>query len=114
MPAIRLSGLTPLLIAFVVLFSAGAGDAIADDSGFTKERPLRFGISEFADFSVNLPIIPATVQVMKDLFGEDHVSVKTYSVANLQAAAKQGEVDVILSSAGTYRRLAIEGAGTYC
>ena len=51
---------------------------------------------------------------MKDLFGEDHVSVKTYSVANLQAAAKQGEVDVILSSAGTYRRLAIEGAGTYC
>ena len=111
MPAIRLSGLVPFFIALSLLFSAGARSAVVEGSGFSKERPLRLGISEFADFSVNLPIIPATIQVIKDLFGEDHVSVKTYSVANLQTVAKQGQVDVILSSAGTYRRLAIEGAG---
>lgn len=74
-------------------------------------QPVRIGISEFAEFSVNLPVIPATVRVLEQTLGRDAVSVRTYSVAALHQAARRGEVDVILSSAGTYRRLAIEGVG---
>ena len=75
--------------------------------------PIRFGISEFAERSVNEPIIPATVALLEKTFGKDNVSAVTYSVANLQKVAKAGEVDVILSSAGTYRRLSLEGAGVH-
>lgn len=72
---------------------------------------VRVGISEFAENSVNLPIIPATVRLLEQTLGKENIITRTYSVANLQAAAKSGQVDVILSSAGTYRRLSIEGAG---
>ncbi len=80
-------------------------------NAIAKDKPIRVGISEFAEYSVNLPIIPATVRLLEDVLGKENVEAKVYSVANLQAAAKAGQVDVILSSAGTYRRLAIEGAG---
>ena len=80
--------------------------AAAADSG-----RVRLGISEFAEKSVNEPIIPATVHVLEKTLGKDRLEVRTYPVAALQQAAKNGEVDFILSSAGTYRRLAIEGAG---
>lgn len=75
--------------------------------------PIRFGISEFAEHSVNEPIIPATVALLEKTFGKDNVSAVTYSVAELQQAAKTGAVDIILSSAGTYRRLSLEGAGVH-
>lgn len=75
--------------------------------------PIRFGISEFAEYSVNEPIIPATVALLEKTFGKNNVSAVTYSVAELQQAAKTGAVDIILSSAGTYRRLSLEGAGVH-
>ena len=79
----------------------------------TSAATIRFGISEFAERSVNEPIIPATVALLEKTFGKDNVSAVTYSVEALQKAAKAGEVDVILSSAGTYRRLSLEGAGVH-
>ena len=78
-----------------------------------EARIIRVGISEFADYSVNLPVIPATIKVIESTFGPENVSVRIYPVAALQSAAKQGAVDLILSSAGTYRRLSIEGAGVH-
>lgn len=74
-------------------------------------QAIRIGISEFADYSVNLPILPATVKTLEETLGGDRLEVREFSVAALQEAAKKGEVDIIISSAGTYRRLAIEGAG---
>lgn len=79
----------------------------------TSAATIRFGISEFAERSVNEPIIPATVALLEKTFGKDNVSAVTYSVEALQQAAKAGDVDVILSSAGTYRRLSLEGAGVH-
>jgi two-component system sensor histidine kinase TtrS len=76
-----------------------------------EDGKVHLGISEFAEKSVNEPIIPATVRALEETLGRDRLEVKTYPVAALQQAAKRGEVDFILSSAGTYRRLAIEGAG---
>lgn len=78
-----------------------------------QAAPIRFGISEFAERSVNKPIIPATVALLEQTFGKDNVSAVTYSVEALQQAAKAGDVDIILSSAGTYRRLSLEGAGVH-
>lgn len=78
-----------------------------------QAAPIRFGISEFAERSVNEPIIPATVALLEQTFGKDNVSAVTYSVEALQQAAKAGDVDIILSSAGTYRRLSLEGAGVH-
>ncbi len=78
-----------------------------------QAAPIRFGISEFAERSVNEPIIPATVALLEQTFGKDNVSAVTYSVKALQQAAKAGDVDIILSSAGTYRRLSLEGAGVH-
>ena len=78
-----------------------------------QATPIRFGISEFAERSVNEPIIPATVALLEQTFGKDNVSAVTYSVEALQQAAKAGDVDIILSSAGTYRRLSLEGAGVH-
>ncbi len=62
---------------------------------------------------MNEPIIPATVALLEQTFGKDNVSAVTYSVEALQQAAKAGDVDIILSSAGTYRRLSLEGAGVH-
>ncbi len=73
--------------------------------------PVRIGISEFADYSINLPIIPATIELLKRELGSENIEVRTYSVADLLAAAKSGRVDIIFSSAGAYRRLSIERAG---
>lgn len=92
-----------LAVLFVGWFVASAAWA----------TPIRFGISEFAEHSVNEPIIPATVALLEKTFGKDNVSAVTYSVAELQQAAKTGAVDIILSSAGTYRRLSLEGAGVH-
>lgn len=78
-----------------------------------QAAPIRFGISEFAERSVNEPIIPATVALLEQTFGKDNVSAVTYSVEALQQVAKAGDVDIILSSAGTYRRLSLEGAGVH-
>ena len=75
------------------------------------QSPLRVGISEFAEFSINEPIIEATVKALEEELGAENVSSAVYSVEMLQTLAKEGELDLILSSAGTYRRLAIEGAG---
>ncbi|MCF0253193.1 MAG: PhnD/SsuA/transferrin family substrate-binding protein, partial [Duodenibacillus sp.] len=73
--------------------------------------PVRVGVSQFAEGSINFPAIGATVKVIERTLGAENVFVRTYSVAGLQQAAKQGDVDIILSSAGTYRRLLLEGAG---
>ena len=87
---------------FLLLNSVAAADT---------PHPVRFGISEFADYSVNLPAIPATANLLEEVLGEENVKAKVYPVAELQRKAKAGELDIILSSAGTYRRLVLEGAG---
>lgn len=90
------------LCTWLLFFSASCVQA---------QAPLRVGISEFADFSINEPIIGATIQALEKELGAENVSSAVYSVEMLQTLAKEGELDLILSSAGTYRRLAIEGAG---
>lgn len=72
---------------------------------------IRFGISTFAEYSENSPIIPATTHLMQSLFGADNVRVTVLPIEKLSEGAKNGEYDILLTSAGAFRRLALEGAG---
>ncbi len=91
----------PLLLAASALLCAAAAAA----------GPVRFGVSTFAAHSVNLPVIPATQTLLEDLLGEENVVVTQLPIEELSRRVKAGDFDMILTSAGAYRRLAIEGAG---
>ena len=80
-------------------------------SSYAADRPIRFGISTFAAHSVNLPIIPATETLLENLLGEENIVFETLPVETLSERVKQGAFDMTLTSAGAFRRMAIEGAG---
>lgn len=80
-------------------------------SSYAADRPIRFGISTFAAHSVNLPIIPATETLLENLLGEDNIVFETLPVEILSERVKQGAFDMTLTSAGAFRRMAIEGSG---
>ena len=80
-------------------------------SSDAADRPIRFGISTFAAHSVNLPIIPATETLLENLLGEENIVFETLPVEILSERVKQGAFDMTLTSAGAFRRMAIEGAG---
>ena len=80
-------------------------------SSYAADRPIRFGISTFAAHSVNLPIIPATETLLENLLGEENIVFETLPVEILSERVKQGAFDITLTSAGAFRRMAIEGAG---
>lgn len=80
-------------------------------SSYAADRPIRFGISTFAAHSVNLPIIPATETLLENLLGEENIVFETLPVEILSERVKQGAFDMTLTSAGAFRRMAIEGAG---
>lgn len=80
-------------------------------SSYAAGRPIRFGISTFAAHSVNLPIIPATETLLEELLGEENIVFETLPVEILSERVKQGAFDMTLTSAGAFRRMAIEGAG---
>ncbi len=72
---------------------------------------VRLGISEFAPYSVNTPIIGATVKTLEKALGPENLKVETLSVSKLQKAVETGTIDVMLSSAGFFRKMAINGTG---
>ena len=80
-------------------------------SSYAADRPIHFGISTFAAHSVNLPIIPATETLLENLLGEENIVFETLPVEILSERVKQGAFDMTLTSAGAFRRMAIEGAG---
>ena len=93
------------LFAVLPLFLSVVG------SSYAADRPIRFGISTFAAHSVNLPIIPATETLLENLLGEENIVFETLPVEILSERVKQGAFDMTLTSAGAFRRMAIEGAG---
>lgn len=93
------SGLIILLLVLISSSSQGANEII------------RIGVSEFAERSINLALLPPTIKAIQDGVGKERVEVKTLSVSRLQEAVRAGKIDIVISSAGTFRRLAIAGTG---
>ena len=73
------------------------------------KRPVRVAIVKYVRPAPNEEIVPASVAALRQYFGEDRVRVTHLSLTELADAIRRGEVDVFLSSAGFYRRLANEG-----
>ena len=73
------------------------------------KRPVRVAIVKYVRPAPNEEIVPASVAALRQYFGEDRVRVTHLSLTELADAIRRGEVDVFLSSAGLYRRLADEG-----
>lgn len=73
------------------------------------KRPVRVAIVKYVRPAANEEIVPASVAALRQYFGEDRVRVTHLSLTELADAIRRGEVDVFLSSAGFYRRLADEG-----
>lgn len=73
------------------------------------KRPVRVAIVKYVRPAPNEEIVPASVAALWQYFGEDRVRVTHLSLTELADAIRRGEVDVFLSSAGFYRRLADEG-----
>lgn len=69
------------------------------------------GISEFAPGSMNTPIIGKTVEVLSKALPDYDVIAVSYSVHKLQEAVLEKKIDLVLSSAGFYRKLLLMGAG---
>ena len=59
--------------------------------------------------NTNEEFLQTTIQTLKNKFGPDNVKVTYYSLKGLEEAVKAGQVDLMQSSAGMYRRLLPEG-----
>lgn len=69
------------------------------------------GISEFAPHEVNEPVISPTIEALRNAVKPETLVVRTLSPKKLFEAAKRGELNFVLSSAGNFRRMVIEGLG---
>lgn len=85
------------------------GDVLhAPESSQTEDngRVVTMLITQFAYPNINYPILKSTVETLKKLFGPNHFKVSVYS----GETSDIGKVDLVLSSAGTYARMKMNGA----
>lgn len=71
---------------------------------------LRVGISSFALPAMRDPMETALANAFHRARLAEHIELRGYSVADLEAAVRRGEVDILVSSAGLARRLIDTGA----
>lgn len=72
---------------------------------------LRLGISSFAEHSINKVLIDPTIKAIRDAVQPDKLEVEYLELNRLQNSLKNGQLDLVLSSAGNYRRFLLEGYG---
>lgn len=85
-----------------VLLSAGLPNSAW--AAETKLPVIRIGFSIWSEPSNNAPIIQDTLRVFEKTFGKDRISVKIYSLEELEHAIRTNQLDIFQSSAGFYRR----------
>lgn len=100
---LRLNHAFPRLIVSLLLFSSVWSSHAAET--------LRLGISSFAEHSVNKALIGPTIKAIQDAVKPDKLEVEYLELNRLQNSLKNGQLDLVLSSAGNYRRFLLEGYG---
>ena len=76
-----------------------------------SEQTVKIGIVRYSEPAINSPIVKPTIEAInKKLEGKYQVKVLSLDREALEEAAKNGDVDIFLSSAGFYRRLVRFGA----
>ncbi len=76
----------------------------------SAEHPLRLGIVRFQQPAPLEGLVDATVQQLKNFFGEESLLIRYLSLEELTQAVRNGELDIFLASSGRYRRLVLAGA----
>lgn len=76
-----------------------------------QDDVITIGISSFAEHSVNEPLIGPTVNAIEKALFPIAVRVENLKLDELQEALKAKKLDLVISSAGNYRRFLIEGYG---
>lgn len=107
----------PWLVAVWSLFLGGFSQSLMAQSVAEEEKDaleasqvIRVGVSEFAERSINESLIPVTLrELARAVQPRYRLEITVFSVATLQDAVKDGKLDIVISSAGTYRRLALAG-----
>lgn len=107
----------PWLVAVWSLFLGGFSQSLMaqsvaeeDKDALEASQVIRVGVSEFAERSINESLIPVTLrELARAVQPRYRLEITVFSVATLQDAVKDGKLDIVISSAGTYRRLALAG-----
>lgn len=85
--------------------------AASFSSDFPAEHmPLKVGVVKYVRPSPYEPIVEATIEALKRVFGTANVIVTHYDLTGLSQAIREGEVDLFLSSSGFYVRMERYGA----
>lgn len=72
---------------------------------------LRLGVSSFAEHNINKGLIDPTIEAIRKAVQPDKLEVECLELGRLQNSLKNGQLDLVLSSAGNYRRFLLEGYG---
>ena len=72
---------------------------------------LRLGISSFAEHNINKALIDPTVEAIRNAIRPSKLEVEYLELGRLQNFLKNGQLDLVISSAGNYRRFLLEGYG---
>lgn len=95
--------LIPLCIALEPFFVACAAAQ--------TQATVTLGISEFASHNINELIIEETIETLQKALKKEKLVVKRLNLIGIQNAVKNKELDLVLTSAGAFRRLVIERTG---
>lgn len=97
-------------LTFIKFFSIVIGVAFSVGCAQSAEV-LRLGISSFAEHSINKALIDPTIEAIRNAVKPDKLEVEYLELNRLQNSLKNGQLDLVLSSAGNYRRFLLEGYG---
>lgn len=98
-------------VTFFKFFSSFLAFVFAAISSAQSGEALKLGISSFAEHNINKELIDPTIEAIRKAVQPDKLKVEYLELGRLQKSLKDGQLDLVLSSAGNYRRFLLEGYG---
>lgn len=98
-------------VTFFKFFSSFLAFVFAAISSAQSGEVLKLGISSFAEHNINKELIDPTIEAIRKAVQPDKLKVEYLELSRLQKSLKDGQLDLVLSSAGNYRRFLLEGYG---
>lgn len=98
-------------VTFFKFFSSFLAFVFAAISPAQSGEVLKLGISSFAEHNINKELIDPTIEAIRKAVQPDKLKVEYLELGRLQKSLKDGQLDLVLSSAGNYRRFLLEGYG---
>ena len=106
-----ITSIKALLSSLLITFIASLGFQLSACALEQNQKTVTLGISEFASHNINELIIEDTIKTLQKTLKNDKLVVKRLNLIGIQNAVKNKELDLVLTSAGAFRRLVIERTG---